>query len=627
MRRVAVKAVLSLAIVSSACHEELGVRPGPAKERVEVAELEFEGVQAVDEDRLRAAMEIQESSWLPWGENAYFDRATLDADLKRIQAFYEDQGYPNARIAETDVRLDEEDDAVRISIVVSEGEPVRVAAVAFAGFDPLGAEGVQELRERLPLQPGDPVARHALLQTDEIATAALQNLGYAYAQVDVSTEPLAPDRLRIVARASPGTLTYFGPVEIAGNASVDDGVIRRYLSYRPGDMFQGRLVQESQRRLYGLGLFQFANIEVLDPRADTSEVRTRVTVAERDHRLVEFSVGYGTEEKLRGEAEWRHVNFFGGARNASVHGRMSWLERGLEGRFVQPYLFRPGLSLTLRGHAWYADEPAYRVLSRGGRAIVGYERGPSLAASVTYVHEFESSRVANEALLDPELRDDLISLGLNPTTGEQDGVVSAVMFDVTRQTIDSVLDPKRGYVASFRIEQAGGWLPGTFNYTNTVVEGRAYRTVGDITLAGRARYGAIAPMGPDSDVPFFKRYFLGGADSLRGWGRYQVSPLSGFGLPIGGHTFLEASGEVRVPVTNTIGAVAFVDAGNVWADDWEVRPHDLLYDAGIGVRYDTPIGPLRFDAAYQLTPLEGLRVDGELQDRRWRLHFSIGQAF
>jgi outer membrane translocation and assembly module TamA len=128
-------------------------------------------------------------------------------------------------------------------------------------------------------------------------------------------------------------------------------------------------------------------------------------------------------------------------------------------------------------------------------------------------------------------------------------------------------------------------------------------------------------------VPFSRRYFLGGSTSLRGWGRLQVSPLSGSGLPIGGLSMLEWNSELRVAATRSLSLVAFVDAGNVWARSWQIEPGDLRVAAGPGVRYRTPIGPVRADFGYQLTPIEGLLVDGEPEKRRWRVHFSIGQAF
>jgi outer membrane protein insertion porin family/translocation and assembly module TamA len=181
------------------------------------------------------------------------------------------------------------------------------------------------------------------------------------------------------------------------------------------------------------------------------------------------------------------------------------------------------------------------------------------------------------------------------------------------------------------LERGGGLLPGDYDYTEMTLEGRHYQRIGPLgVLATRARVGSIDGRGTDSasvaSVPFFKRYFLGGSNSLRGWGRFEVGPLSGSGLPLGGHSLLELSAEVRMPLRGRIGAVWFVDAGNAWTEAWDVDPSDLRYDIGPGLRYNSPIGPLRIDFAYQLNPIPGLLVNGK-ESRRWRVHLSIGQTF
>jgi outer membrane translocation and assembly module TamA len=147
-------------------------------------------------------------------------------------------------------------------------------------------------------------------------------------------------------------------------------------------------------------------------------------------------------------------------------------------------------------------------------------------------------------------------------------------------------------------------------------------------VANRLQLGSIDALGDfEAHVPFYKRYFLGGSSSIRGWGRFEVGPVSGFGLPIGGHSMLEGSSEVRTPLWGNLGAVAFVDYGNVWPGSWDFHPADLRYAVGPGLRYLTPIGPVRADFGYQLTPIDNLRVNGEPEARHWRVHFSIGQAF
>jgi outer membrane protein insertion porin family/translocation and assembly module TamA len=149
-------------------------------------------------------------------------------------------------------------------------------------------------------------------------------------------------------------------------------------------------------------------------------------------------------------------------------------------------------------------------------------------------------------------------------------------------------------------------------------------------LAVRARGGSVAALGTadqDEVVPFYKRYFLGGATTLRGWGRYDVAPLDSTGEPIGGQTVLNFSTELRFPIKGRFSGVLFLDGGNVWVDPWAFNLNDMRYDVGPGLRYNTPIGPVRLDVGYQLNPIPGLILDGKPQSRQFRVHFSIGQAF
>lgn len=623
-------AIIVGAGVSSGCHEELGLGNANANatEQIEIAELTFNGVAAFDPSRITSLLKTQPSSWLPWGEAHYFDRQEFEADLERIEAFYHDHGYPDAQVTAFDIDLVESGGAVDLSVTVSEGEPVRVAAVELEGFELLPPGVREQLLATIDLPPGQPLATPAALRAREAAVAILKNHGYPYADVTFTRRPRAPNLVDVVLTAQPGTSAYFGPIEIVGNTSVEDEVIRRQLLYRPGDAYSLDSILESQRRLTTLQLFDFVNVGIVEGGERPAQVPTRVTVTEGKPRRLLFSVGYGTEEKLTGDATWEHVNFLGGARTFSAHGKWSWIDRGVEGRFTQPYFFHPDLGLSLQARNWYVDEPGFRATSQGGHATVTHVRSSTLSSSVSLMHAFESSRIADKALRDPTLRDDLIALGLNPTTGVQEGLLSAIAIDVRQMTTANPLDPRDGYLLGLQAEQAGGWLPGTFDYYSVTGEGRYYvTTAGGVTVGQRIRYGSIASMEDDSDIPFFKRYFLGGSTSLRGWGRYEVSPLSASGLPIGGQTLFELSSEVRFPIAGKLSGVAFLDAGHVWADAWAFRGDDLLYDVGPGVRYDTPIGPLRLDFAYQLNPLEGLRVEGQPQQRRWRVHFSIGQAF
>ena len=604
---------------------------------ITVKSLRFNGVNAVDESRLREALATHTSSKLPWGKKAYFDRSRFDTDLKRLQAFYQDRGYPDARVTGFDVKLNDKQDAVDVTVTIDEGQPETIAAADFAGFDAIPPDHLNDMKSRMPIKVGQPRDRQLVVATHELAVNELRDHGYPYAKVSTAEVDAGGDTKRkaLTFTAEPGKIARFGAVEIAGNKSVSDRIIQRQLTFKPGDLYRRSLVQDSQRRLYGMELFQFVNIESQNQELQPEEVPTRITVAEGKHQRVNFGVGYGTEEKARVDTEYHHVNFLGGARTAGAHARYSALDRGVRVDFNQPYFFTPHFSFGGEAQQWWTYTPAYRSAVKGVKATLTHRQSAQMSWAVFIQSEFDSSTVEQRALEDPSLYSTLISLGLNPITGEQRGTLNATGFDLQRSTADNLLNAHRGYQVALHAEQAGRLMPGTFNYYAVSADGRHYLPIGrTLTVATRLQFGNIRPSGEpnrqgslEENIPFSKRYFLGGATSIRGWGRYEVSPLSDSGQPYGGDSMLAASAELRAALRGKLGGVFFLDAGNVWAESWGIKLNDLRYAIGPGLRYGTPIGPIRFDFGYQLNPIPGLLVNGSEQTRRWRLHFSIGQAF
>jgi outer membrane protein assembly complex protein YaeT len=620
MRRYLCAFALIAVAFSAACKDEGTIK---------VHRLSFKGVAAVDEGRLKNALATKQSSIIPWGRKYYFDRSRFDADLKRVQAFYADRGYPDARVTAFDVKLNDKQDQVDLTVTVAEGEPVKVAAIDFAGFDAIPAAHLDQLKKAVPLKVGQPRDRQLVVATHEMALNELRDHGFPYAKVSTDeSDSTDGKQATLTFTGDPGKVAHFGPVEISGHKSVGERIIERQLIFKPGDLYRRSLVQDSQRRLYGMELFQFVNIETLNPELQPTDVPVRVTVAEGNHQRTNFGVGYGTEEKARVDAEYHHVNFLGGARSAGAHVRWSSLDRGARLDFNQPYFFAPHFSLGAEAQDWYTFTPAYSSVVAGAKATLTHRQNQHTSWAFSITSEHDRSSVSEDVLADPTRRNTLIALGLDPITGEQNGTLNALGFDFQHSTADNLLNARRGYQVAFHTEEAGRLLPGTFNYYAISADGRHYLPIGDrIVVASRLQVGNIRPVGSDpKNVPFSKKFFLGGATSIRGWGRYEVSPLSE-GLPIGGNSMLAISEELRATLRGKLGGVLFLDVGNVWAESFGFKFNNLLYAVGPGLRYETPIGPIRFDLGYQLNPIPDLLVNGAPQTRRVRLHFSIGQAF
>lgn len=635
-----------LSLVAAGCREE-----GTG---IVVRDLKFVGMRAVTPGQLRSVLATNQSSRLPWGQREYFDRRQFEADLRRIVAFYHDRGFPDARIKSYDANLSDDQQSVRLVIEIEEGEPIRIERVEFKGFEPIPEDHRRRLEANLPIKVGAPADRALIQAGREVALDEFKDHGFPTPRVEVTEAAGSTERLQVITyNAEPGRIAYVGPVDVNGAISVSENIVRRQLTFKPGDLFQQGKLRESQRKLYSLELFNFVNVEALTggktdsavQGTDADRIPTRVTVTEGKHRRVNFGAGYGSEEKARGEIDWRHVNWWGGARTAGVFARYSSLDRGVRVNFRQPYLLSPRYAATLTAQSWFSNEPTYELTTIGGRAsiirqfggfgspIIGPRQPTTL--TLTYANEWEEYTIFDEALEDPTFRDDLIALGLDPRCGTGPrcglgaGQMSTIFIDGARNTTGSLLDAKRGYVANLHVGKAGGWLGGDFQFFEVTGEGRFFQSIGSkVVVAVRGRIGSIESTGPEELlVPFFKRYFLGGSTTLRGWGRFEVSPLSGSGLPIGGHSLFDFSTELRVPIVGKLGGVFFVDAGNVWRNPWDINLNDLRYDMGPGLRYNTPIGPIRLDVGIQVNPIPGLIVNGEEQKRRFRIHFSVGQAF
>jgi outer membrane protein assembly complex protein YaeT len=606
---------------------------------VRVNSLKFTGVKAVSAGQLKSVLATVQSSKLPWGAKHFFTREQFEADLKRLAAFYKDRGYPDAKVRSFDVKLNDKQDAVDVTVNIDEGQPVLVELVEYVGFESVPPARLAELRSRGPLRGGAPLDRALAQALRESALDEVKENGFPYATVRLTERPGQNDRSHVLTlTATPGTLARIGAIEISGNTSVSDDVVKRQLTFRPNWRYRLSQVQESQRKLYSLETFQFANIEpVLNEGEQPEIVPVKVTVTEGKHRKVNFGVGYGTEEKARVSADWRHVNFFGGARSLQLQGAYSALSKGGRVNFRQPSVFSARSNLLLTGQSWYRNEPAYDLHTNGGKVTVERtlarpgpfsRRSAASSLSVTYTNEFQRYQVSEAALNTPSFLKTLISLGLDPLNGTAHGLLSSLDLDLHRSTADSTLNARHGYAFDAHLEKAGSVLRGDYEFVETILEGRYYVPLGQrAVVAVKARGGSIgAARGDNLRVPFFRRYFLGGATSLRGWGRFEVSPLFE-GITVGGHTMFESSAELRVPIWRNLSGVVFADAGNVWNNAWDFNFGDLRRDVGPGLRYMTPIGPLRFDLGYQLNPIPGLLINGKEQTRRLRFHFSIGQAF
>ena len=500
---------------------------------------------------------------------------------------------------------------------VTPASPI-VDDIRLEGFDVLPPDA----RAAIPLRTGVRLTDEAEKAAGERAVEVFQNHGYPYAQVSVARESDGAGRVRVTITAEPGARGYFGRIDISGHRTVDDRIIRRRVMYAPGDLFRRTAIEATQQRIGALGLFKSVQVQVEKVEGGGPvDVPTLITVEERTPWHWNLGLGYAAGEELAVDARVSHLNFLGSARRLDLEGRLSAIERDAGIALTQADSWHRSLSLSLAVRHRELDERSFFVLSRGGQAAATWQWTSRFASTFSYAVARERSRVSSS---------------LAPLAVLQDGMLSAWSVDLDRHVAvrpsgraTGAANNAPAHTMALHLEQAGGWMHGTFDYVNLIGDVRRYHRFehNGIVVASRIRYGSIDPLAGEADIPLLKRFFLGGANEMRGWGVYELSPVSASGEPVGGKSMFTATGELRIPIFRRLTGALFVEAGNVWQDAWTMRPADLVYDAGPGVRINTPFGLIRLDAGFQLKTVDGLLIDGEPQKHRWRINVGIGEAF
>ena len=571
---------------------------GQTGEQPVVEVLTFQGNRKVSTGELKLLMYTRASPWyalLPGAAPRRLDPMVFRSDVARIVSHYRDLGYFNA-VVDTAFQLTAPG-RVWVRVRISEGDPVRVAQRRITGLPQSAELDTVRLWKNLRNKPERPLVRADLVADRDLILGALQNAGYALAKVAMDVD-MTPEthRADVAFRTQPGPRCRIGRILVTGNKKVSEGVILRGLSFRSGDTYQRRELRDSQRQLYRSGTFRSVSLGLPDSVARTSPVDVVVSVRERAPRSVELRTAYDTEEQLRVAPAWRHRNFLGGARQLRVEAEASAVRMGVEAELRQPYILGSRTWLSTSAYAKQDRPEEVRVKRLGGRAAL--ERTFRATGRVIF-----------------EVNTDLVDFKPDSTRAT---------FGITYQedTRDDFFDPQKGLLALVSLRETGVVFMSDREFLKLTGEGRWYRKLPwRNVLAFRVSGGVLWELGKTHGVLRFDRFFAGGASSVRGWGYLDLTPRDAAGVKLGGLSKLEGSIEIRTRLLPFLGTALFLDVGSVGEDQMEVLDLSLLrWSAGFGVRYLSPIGPIRVDVAYRLS------ADPFVSGRR-RMYFSLGQAF
>ena len=699
------EAVLLLAALSAGSLAAQAER-GPERR---VAAVRFRGNQALDDYALSISIATSASNWtygwpllraLKIGVRRVFDEVEFRRDVLRLQLLYRQHGFFEAGI-DTVVRRG--DDAVRVTFRIAEGPPVVVDSISIGGLD--GVVPARRLLGRIPLAAGKPFNRFLFEASADSIVLALRNLGYPFATIFRNyTVDRATRLARVEYEVVPGPHTRIGEIAIEGSRAVSRRTIGRLLAIREGDEFDQDALYESQRSLYQSDLFRFANVALAPDsvvRGADSLVVVRVQVAEGPRTRMRAGAGYATIDCFRTQATLAAQNFIGGARRLDLAARVSKIgaaypaDLGLRNtvcselsgdRFsdtlnyvasvtlTQPALFARRNAISLTAFAERRSEfRAYERIGVGTAASVSFgvgrhlpvtfayrlSRGRTNAESATFCTSFDQCEDSTIAQLKRTRRE--ATLGLT----------------VAEARTNSPIDPTDGYAYSLGALHASPVINSQIAFDKAVAEGMVYHTVRrGWVLAARVSGGVVRVGTTVVDtsvirfVPPEQRFYAGGPTSVRGFGRNEMGPvvyvaqdtatdtltgrLQCIGCrasPLGSSAIALANLELRLPSpvwASRLRLAVFVDAGELWeqTENSGLVPGGLRITPGIGLRIATPLGPMRFDVAYNDYPgqpgrlyvINGTGLDlvpapypgaprGDTFLKRLKLHFSVGQAF
>jgi outer membrane protein insertion porin family len=566
-----------------------------------VASISFDGNHSIPDKELRRLIVTRPSRFLY--PSPYYP-TVLENDLKSLERFYTRQGFLQAAVDGYDVDMDSTSRKVRIRIRISEGPLTRMERVTVFGNT---AFPDNLLLDKTGLRAGDALKAKAVESAVTGIMTMYANRGYIEAEVrpDIQTSP--ETNLAIVDfLVKEGDQFRISAVRIDTLRKTKERVVQRELSLKPGDVIKYSDLLASQRRLYMTGLFQSVFIRPQAPSSgDSAKKDILIEVVENQSMEFAAGLGYGTEERLRGSAEVSNTNIAGSARKAALLGGASLIRRGVEVSFTEPRTLGSRVRSDLNVSYAYLDEPGYQLERKAAKFSLGRALGERSRASLGFKYVADNLVQVEVAEVPEDLKSNLRSLGLS-------------LVHDTRNVLSNTTS---GVYLEWNGELTGVIFGGTDNFARSSLQAKYFRPLtSTTTLASAFEVAWMGRLRGTEEIPLGERFYTGGPNTLRGFRYQHVGPLDGRGTPVGGlfKSVLNLV-EIRQDVYRMIGAVLFVDIGNVWSHIQALHPRDYRTSAGMGLRINTPIGILRGDLGVNLAPRD--------DEPRTRFDFSVGQAF
>lgn len=571
-----------------------------------LVEVGVRGAKELPEDDVRDQLKTSPWTIFSWAtESGRFNPELLQEDRQRLVSYYHDHGYLEARVAEPEVAVDDTGRTVRVFFSVTEGPQYRLGATALQGDDLVPLD---EIRTLIGLREGDVFKRSAFAAGLAKVNRRYAARGYAFVRVDYATKLDAAARtIAVTFIVERGPQARIGRVTISGNVTTRDRVIRRELTFAEGDVFNADALQRSRQKVFNLGHFE--QVDLVPRPRDESVVDVEIEVKERLTGQIDFGITYSPEDKLMGRLRLAETNLFGRGHTLQLLVEYSKTRENYSLTFYEPSILDGPWSAGFSVYDTVREYAEYDQKSVGGRLRVGRRLGENVRGEVAVKHE-----TVTVSGIDPEASSYIKAQEGTATT-------NSLRLGVTRDTRDNFLNPTRGNRTSLSGEFAGGFLGGDNYFTKAELEHSLYvplvwRFVGMV----HGEYGRLDGF-DGHEPPINEKFFLGGSYTMRGFEFRDVGPKDENGDPVGGKEQLYFNVELILGILPEQGLnlVAFYDTGNVWAEVGGVSLSDLQRCYGYGVRWMSPLGPMRFEWGYVIDPEPGQSSKG--------FSFIIGGAF
>jgi outer membrane protein insertion porin family len=595
--------------------------------KILIKTISFDGNRGFSTKKLKKTMETSEEWMFSWLTGAgTYKEDVLKNDAALITDMYMNNGYVNVKVGEPKVELLPDKSGLKVSIGITEGEPFRIGTLGFKGEL---LESSDVLMQKLKEKSGDLFSRSSLRTDVFTLTDLYADKGYAFTNASPQTRINADNHtIDITFEMEKGEKVHIDRINIAGNVKSRDKVVRRELRLDEGDLYSSTALKRSKQNLMNTGFFEEANLVTVKGSAP-DKLDLNVEVKEKPTGTFSVGAGYSSLDGVIGQGSVQQANFLGLGLKASLAASFGSKSKTYNLGLTDPYFLDSKWTL---GADVYRNERQYLDYTRratGGDIKAGYPLSDTL--STFWLYKYEEKQIYDESLA--LLQNIHVGAIVAPETSSS---TSAIMASLTSNTTDYRIDPSSGMMDSLSVEFAG--LGGTNRYLRYITEHTVFYPVGWGSVASlRGTLGYIQGLG--KTVPIDEKFYLGGISSLRGYSARTVCPtransitdnsnLSGIvttsdnRVYLGGEMEAVANLEYTFPILKDAGlkGVLFFDAGNS-QDTLKETFSTILTSYGLGIRWFSPIGPLRLEYGFPISPRAGIdKTSG-------RLEFSIGSIF